>query len=68
MHSGTCYLGEYTNTQVLIIFKGEFPIVGINDSIIFKEFLGTKYPVAFAFSMEEIEDYVKKFSLEFQKS
>lgn len=59
-HSGTCYLGEYTNTQVLIIFHGRFPIGTINDSIIFKEFLGTKFPLAFAFSMEEIQDYVKK--------
>jgi hypothetical protein len=58
-HSGTCYLGEYTNTQVLIIFHGKFPILGINDSIIFKYFLGAKFPFAFAFSMEEIEEYVK---------
>ena len=58
-HSGTCYLGEYTDTQVLVIFHGKFPISTINDSIIFKEFLGTKFPLAFAFSMQEIEDYVK---------
>jgi len=58
-HSGTCYLGEYTNTQVLIIFKGKLPILGINDSIIFKEFIGTKYPFAFAFSLDEIGAYVK---------
>jgi hypothetical protein len=58
-HSGTCYLGEYTNTQVLIIFHGKFPISTINDSIIFKEFIGTKFLLAFAFSMPEIEDYVK---------
>ncbi len=61
-HSGTCYLGEYTNTQVLIIFHGKFPILGINDSIIFKEYLGTKFPFAFAFSLQEIEDYVKNSS------
>jgi len=60
-HSGTCYLGEYTNTQTLIIFQGKFPILGINDSIIFKEFIGTKFPFAFAFSLSEIEEYVKKF-------
>jgi len=60
-HSGTCYLGEYTNTQVLIIFHGKFPIVGINDSIIFKEFIGTKYPFDFAFSLQEIEEYIKSF-------
>ncbi|MBI4930129.1 MAG: hypothetical protein HY841_05155 [Bacteroidetes bacterium] len=60
-HSGTCYLGEYTNTQVLIIFKGKFPIVGINDSIVFKEFIGKKYPFEFAFSLQEIEEYVKNF-------
>lgn len=58
-HSGTCYLGEYTNTQVLVIFHGKFPIGTINDSIIFKEFLGTKFPLAFAFSIPQIEDYVK---------
>ena len=60
-HSGTCYLGEYTNCQVLIIFKGKLPIVGINDSIIFKEFLGKKFPFAFAFSLDKIKDYVKIF-------
>ena len=66
-HSGSCYLGEYTNTQVLIIFHGQFPIRTINDSIIFKEFLGTKFPFAFAFSIKEIEEYLKKFSGSFLK-
>jgi len=60
-HSGTCYLGEYTNTQVLIIFQGKFPILGVNDSIIFKAFIGTKFPLAFAFSLSEIEEYLKNF-------
>lgn len=60
-HSGTCYLGEYTDTQVLVIFHGKFPISTMRDSIIFKEFLGTKYPLAFAFSLGEIEEYVKNF-------
>ncbi|TAL60411.1 MAG: hypothetical protein EPN85_07270 [Bacteroidetes bacterium] len=59
-HSGTCYLGEYTNTQVLVIFHGKFPISSINDSIIFKEFIGTRFLLAFAFSMPDIQDYVKK--------
>lgn len=61
-HSGTCYLGEYTNTQVLIIFQGQLPILGINDSIIFKEFLGTKFLFVFAFSYSDIENYLKKFT------
>jgi hypothetical protein len=61
-HSGTCYLGEFTNTQVLIIFKGKLPILGINDSIIFKEFIGTKYPFAFAFSLNEIKEYTENFN------
>lgn len=61
-HSGTCYLGEYTGTQVLIIFRGQFPILGINDSIIYKEHLGKAYPFAFAFSLQEIQDYTKKLS------
>lgn len=58
-HSGTCYLGEYTNAQVLVIFQGKLPILGINDSIIFKEFLGKKFPLGFAFSMKQIKEYVK---------
>lgn len=58
-HSGTCYLGEYTNTPVLIIFQGKFPILGINDSIIFKEHIGKKHPFAFSFSMDDIRNYVK---------
>ncbi len=58
-HSGTCYLGEYTDTDVLIIFHGKFPIYSVNDSIIFKEYLGTRHPFSFAFSIEEIKEYVK---------
>ena len=58
-HSGTCYLCEYTNAQVLVIFHGTFPILGINDSIIFKEFIGKKFPLRFAFSISEINEYIK---------
>ena len=66
-HSGTCYLGEYTNTQTLIIFHGKFPILGINDSIIFKEFIGAKFAFAFAFALSEIEEYVKYIQSNRQK-
>ena len=61
-HSGSFYLGEYTNTQMLIIFRGKFPIYSVNDSLIFKEHIGSRHKIEFAFSMEEIKNYVSSFS------
>lgn len=60
-HSGTVYLGEYTNTQVLIIYKGARKIGDIEMTSSFKKALGEKYPFKFAYSLEEIKEFVKKY-------
>ncbi len=60
-HSGTVYLGEYTNTQVLIIFKGGTEIGDIEITKQFKKGLGEKFPFDYAFSVNDIINYVKKY-------
>jgi hypothetical protein len=59
-HSGTVYLGEYTNTQTLVIFKGPMPIKGINDTLVWDTLLGNRTRMDFAFSEEDILSYVKR--------
>jgi hypothetical protein len=61
-HSGTKYLGELTNTQVLVIYKGQFPIFGMLDNAILNYRLGKKHPWHFAFSLEEVKNYCAKFN------
>ena len=56
-HSGTKYLGELTNTQVLVIYKGQFPIFGMLDNVILNYRLGKKKPWHFAFSMDDVRSY-----------
>jgi hypothetical protein len=53
-HSGTVYLGEYTNTPVLIIYKGGRSIGDIGITRKFKAGLGTKHSFRFAYSYDEI--------------
>lgn len=60
-HSGSVYLGEYTDCQVLIIYKGGREIGEIEMTEKFKNGLGTKYPFAYAFSLEEIESFTKNY-------
>lgn len=59
-HSGTVYLGEYTNTQVLIIFRGSQQIGDIEITKQFKGGLGNKYEFNYAFSLEDINTYLKQ--------
>lgn len=59
-HSGTVYLGEYSNTPVLIIYKGGRHIGDIEITKQFKKGLGSKHPFSYAFSMDEIITHVKK--------
>ena len=56
-HSGTKYLGELTNTQVLVIYKGQFPIFGMLDNVMINYRLGKKKPWHFAFSLDEVKKY-----------
>ena len=61
-HSGSVYLGEYTNTPVLIIYKGSTSIGDINTTIYFNKSLGTKSHFNYAFSYLEIENFLKDFN------
>jgi hypothetical protein len=56
-HSGSVYLGEYTNTPVLIIYKGGKSIGNIEITRQFKAGIGTKHPFRYAYSYEEIGSY-----------
>lgn len=61
-HSGVNNLGEYTNTQVLIIYKGGIKVSDIgsmNNTLRFRKSLENKYPLQFAFNEEEIVKFVK---------
>jgi hypothetical protein len=61
-HSGVNNLGEYTNTQVLIIYKGGEKVEDIgsmNNTLRFRKSLNQQRPLTFAFSLEQIEDFVK---------
>ena len=60
-HSGTKYLGEYTNSQVLVIHKGSLPIEGILFNIVYNYFLGKRHSLHYAFSINEIKSYCQKF-------
>jgi hypothetical protein len=60
-HSGTVYLGEYTDCQVLIIYKGGRTIGDIEITKTFKKGLGEKYPFEYAYSLDEIENFAKKY-------
>jgi len=61
-HSGVNYITEYINSRFLLIFKGTLPILGMKDTVRFRKSLGDKYPLDFAFSPDEIVDYVKNFN------
>lgn len=66
-HSGVNNIGEYTNTQVLIIYKGKLPIGSIQNTQRFRPFIAGNgntelYPLSFAYSEDEVLQYVKEFS------
>lgn len=58
-HSGTVYLGEYTDCPILMIYNGQPPIGNLKVTKYVKSHLGSKYPFNFAYSLEEIIDFVK---------
>lgn len=58
-HSGAVYLGDYTDTKVLIIYKGEPPIGSIQNTLKFKSYLGNRHALSFAYSLEDIIKFVK---------
>lgn len=64
-HSGVNNLGEYTNTPVLIIYKGGEKVEDIgsmNNTLRFRKGLNQQYPLNFAFSIEQIQSFVKKLN------
>jgi hypothetical protein len=61
-HSGVNNIGEYTNNQVLIIYNGEPPIGSLQNTLRFRPYIGTKHDLNYAFSIQEIAEYVKNFT------
>lgn len=61
-HSGANNMGEYTNNRVLIIFNGKPPIGSLHNTLRFRPYIGTKYDLDYAFTMDEIVEYAKKFT------
>ena len=62
-HSGINNLGEYTMKQVLIIYKGGRSVSDIgsmNNTLLFRNYMNEKIPLAFAFSEREILEYINK--------
>ncbi len=57
-HSGAVHLGLYTNTDVLLIYNGEPPILGLIDTLRFRKSLTTR-KINYAFSYKDILDFVK---------
>lgn len=63
-HSGVNNIGEYTNTKVLIIYKGGKTmddIGSIYNTLRFRPSIGKHHPLSFAFSLEEISAFAKGF-------
>ncbi|MCH2214511.1 MAG: hypothetical protein MK086_04995 [Flavobacteriales bacterium] len=60
-HSGAVHLGAYVNKPVLLIYKGQPPIKGLFDTLRFRKNL-TRRGLKYAFSLEEIEKRVVKYS------
>ncbi len=64
-HSGVNNLGEYTNNQVLVIYKGGNKVndIGsIQNTLRFRPSIGKRHPLSFAFSMDEVVSFVREFS------
>jgi hypothetical protein len=63
-HSGTVYLGEYTNTPVLIIYKGGRVIGDIEITKKFKSGLGSRHEFKYAFNFSDLKDFFNKMTHE----
>jgi hypothetical protein len=66
-HSGVNNIGEYTDTQVLIIYNGQAPIGSMQNTQRFRPYLmgdGKQelHPLAFAYSVDEVLAYIKAFT------
>lgn len=63
-HSGTVYLGEYTDTPILIIYKGGTTIGDIEVTKEFKKGLGLKHDFKYAFDYDEVGTFFNSMSNE----
>ena len=61
-HSGTTYIGEYTDTPTLMIYKGDPPIGSLGNTLYFKEHMRNVYPYSFAYSMEEVLQFCENLN------
>jgi hypothetical protein len=61
-HSGVNNIGEFTNNKVLIIYNGKPPIGSLQNTLRFRPYIGTKFDLDYAFTMEEIVEYAKNFT------
>lgn len=64
-HSGVNNLGEYTGTQVLIIYKGELPIGSMRNTQRFRPYIAgggksQRFTLNFAYNEQEVMEYVQK--------
>ena len=65
-HSGAIHLGSYTNTNVLLIFNGTPPILGLSDSLRFRKNIDQR-PLNYAFNIDEIREKSAEISKEKSK-
>lgn len=63
-HSGSVYLGEYTDCPVLVIYKGGREIGNMDATLLFKAGLGKRYDFSYAFGYDEITDFFNAMSNE----
>lgn len=64
-HSGINNLGEYIRKQVLIIYKGGTTVSDIgsmNNTLLFRQFMNETIPLSFAFSEEQVIDYINNLT------
>ncbi|MGD1845974.1 MAG: hypothetical protein ACFB10_11325 [Salibacteraceae bacterium] len=60
-HSGVNNLGEFTNTPVLLLYRGgEGPedIGSLNNTLWFRQGLQEQYPLSYAFDLDQLEAFV----------
>jgi hypothetical protein len=62
-HSGVNNLGVYTNCRVLMIYNGGREIGDLITTTTFRKGLKEKYPLDYAFTMGEIDEYAKNFNI-----
>lgn len=68
-HSGVNNLGEYTNTPVLLLYRGgQSPqdIGSLNNTLRFRKGLQERHPLSYAYSLNDLEDFVNHHTFIFR--